>query len=231
MQVLTFPGRRDGGTGSAKTEEHNVLSTLHTPAVAAFYDEMAGAGGAIDPVREGGTTALQRRIKGIDLALLQCQECVAIPAVVLAPHRELVNVVDKVSGGRLDLEALGLASRIHDDTFLNESRSIVNGWVKEVQRVARLTETPFPDTATKNFRLRSVLGQPGIQVIVGLLKQANRYLATVALDTNTGLKDARETAEDVNGFLKGFPLMPCCQLPIFLLLLKHYGASVYIAGL
>jgi hypothetical protein len=36
--------------------------------------------------------------------------------------------------------------QVRDDAFLNGVQSVVNGWVKDVQRVTRLTETPFPDT-------------------------------------------------------------------------------------
>jgi len=55
-----------------------------------------------------------------------------------------------------------------DDNFLNAVQNVVNQWVKEIQRVTRLTETPFPDTAVEELNfwrsLEEALGKIELQV-------------------------------------------------------------------
>lgn len=49
-------------------------------------------------------------------------------------------------------------TQVRDDVFLNSVQSIVNQWVKDIQRVTRLTETPFPDTVLEEVSYVSYRG-------------------------------------------------------------------------
>ena len=64
---------------------------------------------------------LQRRITELEQALDRCQKRLEIPTVQFTAHPEVDAAANKlVEGGKMDLDALGLAKRIKDDSFLNQ---------------------------------------------------------------------------------------------------------------
>ncbi|KAG5186150.1 dynein heavy chain [Tribonema minus] len=246
LQVMTFPGSSSssatattaaaanaappsGGDGALLSALQQYTRFAFVPAVAsrAATGGISGGGsggGSGNGQSEGSLRALQQRVRDLDVALASAQRRVEIPSVALVPHRALEGAAAALAGGaRLDLDALGLTARAHDDAFLNTLQAsggtlTVGSWVKEIQRVTKLTvECPFPETALEEMGFwrsladallaaKDQLESPGVLVTVAVLKQANRFLATVALDTDTGLKDALEKTDDVNAFLKGFPI-------------------------
>ncbi|CAM9128550.1 unnamed protein product [Discosporangium mesarthrocarpum] len=246
MSVMTFPGvvvdegPASGGSGarggkgeftpknnspSPSTSSSSVFAVLQAyvthafaPAVRAYSSTTGG-----DDKHESGVSALQRRITELDQALDRCQKRLEIPTVRLTPHPELEAAVAKVvSGGKVDLERLGLGSRIQDDAFLNRVQAGVTVWVKDIQRLTRLANRSvhsFPESAAEEIHFWSSLGEalemtklelrsPGVEVTRALLNQGKRFLAVMALDTATGLKDAVDIAADTNAFLRTFPLEP-----------------------
>ena len=160
LQVITFPGRRSSNSSSAAAgaspNDQTVLSALQlytrhvfAPAVAQHSADSVSQG---DSKSEASSAALQRRVRELDLALAHCQKRLDIPAVALtAPASVAAAAAAVAAGASINLDELGLAARAQDDAFLNELQAVVNGWVKEVQRVTRLTDTPFPDTAVEEL--------------------------------------------------------------------------------
>ena len=53
--------------------------------------------------------------------------------------------------------------------------------------------------------VRSELDKPSVTLTVALLRSAKRFVATIALENNTGLVDATSHATDVANFLRGYP--------------------------
>jgi len=53
--------------------------------------------------------------------------------------------------------------------------------------------------------VRSELDKPSVTLTVALLRSAKRFVATIALDNNTGLVEATSHATDVANFLRGYP--------------------------
>jgi Dynein heavy chain, N-terminal region 1 len=159
LQVITFPGRRSSNSSAAagaSPNDQTVLSALQlytrhvfAPAVAQHSADSVSQG---DSKSEASSAALQRRVRELDLALAHCQKRLDIPAVALtAPASVAAAAAAVAAGASINLDELGLAARAQDDAFLNELQAVVNGWVKEVQRVTRLTDTPFPDTAVEEL--------------------------------------------------------------------------------
>ncbi|CAM9526710.1 unnamed protein product, partial [Phaeothamnion confervicola] len=237
LQVMTIPGARDaaGTTTVPERVPDNIFSTLQlyarysfTPLVQIYSTAAAtrgatGAGGGSGGNGEvdGGVLLLQRRLRELELALIQCQKRLEIPAVRLALQPEIAEAVrDVAEDGRVDIDQLGLAERVADDAFLNAVQALVNQWVKDIQRVVRLvSSTPFPGTTVEEVNFwaglaealaaaQAQLRSPGVRATVELLKRAKRFLATIALDTNTGLPDAVNAVADICAFLKPMPLAP-----------------------
>jgi len=186
-----------------------------------------------DSVTTRSLLTLQKKITELDLALAQCQKGLEIPAVTLAIHPDITRALAKAGSGaesegrysidvlRLDLDEVGLTEeRLRDDAFLNSLQSCVNGWVKDIQKVTRLTtETPFPETALDevNFwrgleealeKIERQLASPSVTLTMVVLKQARRMIAVAALDNNTGMASAEKVVGGIVAFLRDLPLHP-----------------------
>ncbi len=210
LQIINFPSI---GEGNGVFEILKVyIQCAFTPVTVATQLSGADKGAASGSLSE----ILTRRLKELELALSQCQKQLEIPSVHLQPHSVVVQALNNADEGvPLDIESLGLSNL--PDAMLNEIQAGVNEWVRDIRRLTQLTSLPFSGTTLEEVTFWHGLSEalhataeelesPGVVATVMLLKQAKRYLATVALDTNTGLKDALDETSDVNTFLKGFPI-------------------------
>jgi hypothetical protein len=133
--------------------------------------------------------------------------------------------------GVLDLDSSGLSSYLRDDTILNEVQSTVNHWIVQIRKVTTLpTTTPFPSSSSSGEdsdsssthadleevtfwlsleealrNIRSELDSPSVALTISLLKAAKRFVATVALENNTGLDAAMYHVTDITNFLRLYP--------------------------
>ena len=158
-----------------------------------------------------------------------------IPHIVLKPHAVIAAAASAASesgGGKkgLDLDSVGLSSYLHDDTFLNEVQSTVNHWIVQIRKVTTLpNSTPFPSSSGDEteqdsashadleevtfwlgleealHNIQSELDSPPVALTVSLLKAAKRFVATAALENNTGLDAAMFHVGDVANFLRSYP--------------------------
>ncbi len=212
LQIMNFPNI---GEGNGVFEILQVyIQCAFTPVTVAAQLAAGADKGAAAPGSSG--EVLMRRLKELELALRQCQKQLEIPSVHLQPHPEVVRALSHADEGvSLDIEAIGLSNL--PDGLLNEIQAGINDWVRDIRRLTQLTSLPFSGTALEEVTFWHGLGEalqataeelesPGVIATVMLLKQAKRYLATVALDTNTGLKDALDVASDMNTFLRGFTI-------------------------
>ena len=172
---------------------------------------------------------LEDKLRELDVALGQCRRTVLgrIPHVILKPHPIIVEAATKLdSSGKMDLDAVGLTDYLQDDTFLNEVQTSVNHWIVQIRKVTVLPgSTPFPsgdsaeteshadleevsfwmglEESLKNIRLE--LSKPAVLLTISLLKAAKRFVATIALENNTGLDGAESHVTDVSNFLRQYP--------------------------
>jgi dynein heavy chain 1 len=165
---------------------------------------------------------LQDKIRQLDVALGQYRRSAfsQIPSITLQVHPLLEEVSKK---GTTDLDALGLADKLEDDDFLNEVQSGVTQWIVQIRKVTTLSSTtPFPslessqapDTEEVSFwtqleaalqHVQQELKKPGVELTLNLLKAAKRFLATIALDNNSGLEGSLAHTLDVCHFLRNYP--------------------------
>ncbi len=215
LQIMNFPNIGDGN-GVFEILQVYIQCAFTPVTVAAQLAAGADNKGAAAASSGSSGEVLTRRLKELELALSQCQKQLKIPSVHLQPHPEVVRALSHADEGvSLDIEAIGLSNL--PDGLLNEIQAGINDWVRDIRQLTQLTSLPFSGTALEEVAFWHGLGEalqatteelesPGVTATVMLLKQAKRYLATVALDTNTGLKDALDVASDINTFLRGFPI-------------------------
>lgn len=161
---------------------------------------------------------LQSKIRELDLTLSRARQSSlhSIPQVFLQTH-PLLQSVEVPSNSKIDLEALGLARYVTDDTFLNEVQAKVNTWISLIRKVTTL---PTSHTFSQNDleevsywanlhaalqHIREELAKPSTVLTLNLLKSAKRFVTTIALENNTGLDSAEAIVNDVHNFLKGYP--------------------------
>lgn len=175
---------------------------------------------------------LEDKIRELDVALGQCRRSTLgqIPHVVLSVHPNITAAVAKIPpSGKIDMAELGLAEKIDDDAFLNEVQAGVSLWIGQIRKVTMLpATTPFPsgsdeetevnadleevsfwtelEVALKN--IRGELSKPEVVLTLAMLKEAKRFLATIALENNSGLDAAEAHTTDVANYLKTYPIEP-----------------------
>ena len=173
-------------------------------------------------------TGLEDKLRELDVALGQCRRSALsqIPQVRLLVHPVIEKVAKQAEGSGkalTDLEGLGLGDKLHDDDFLNEIQSGVSQWIVQIRKVTVLpTITAFPsvdssssaDLEEVSFWLQleealqgipDELRRPEVEITLNLLKAAKRFLATIALDNNTGLEQALSHTQDIAHYVRQYP--------------------------
>ena len=174
------------------------------------------------------TALLQDKIRELDVAIHQSQRSARLPTVTLSVDATLAKVVE--SSGQteftnVDWSKLGLEGKLGDDEFLNQLQSGVSAWIGQIRKLTVLPRTtPFPmiseagsgaDLEEMAFwnqlndelhRVKAQLKSPGVELTLAMLREAKRFVATLALQTNTGLDSATAYARDVEHFLKPYPV-------------------------
>lgn len=171
--------------------------------------------GLIPTIQSLDQPELTEKARALDLALQQSSRSAKIPHVVLQIHPTIQEAAPKYAN-KLDWDHLGLSACLENDELLNELQSNVSSWISQIQSLSALRETEFDGQHELVFwsQLKEELdsvqahleSSPGVLITVGLLREAKRFVATVALENNTGLADAQTYAQDVNTFLQGFPV-------------------------
>eukprot|EP00899_Mesostigma_viride_P003254 jgi/Mesvir1/1292/Mv03759-RA.1 len=194
---------------------HSSITPYFQSYTTSVHKKFAGEGTAKD--RRLGIPSTRRKLEELDVSLRQCQDNVEIPRVVLAvdPDIKAIAAKCKAQGVRLRVEDLGeMASDPH---FLNSLQKGLNRWILEIQKVTRLQRDASSGTALQELSfwgglehalgaIEQQLNTPEIELTLAILKQARRFHATKAFETETGLREARERVSVVNHLVKDFPI-------------------------
>jgi dynein heavy chain 1 len=173
---------------------------------------------------------LQDKIRELNVAIGQSQRSAKLPSVTLHVEPKLLQAVSsstKVDKTNVDWSALGLSKELQDDDFLNTLQSGVGSWITEIRKLTVLPKsTPFPmvvdSTDSKELadleeiafwnqlseelhKVQEQLSSPGVEVTLAMLRETKRFVATLALQNNTGLEQAVSYTQDVQHFLKTYP--------------------------
>jgi len=180
-------------------------------------------------VDEENAGLLGDKIRQLDVALQQTTRSTRLPHVELAVHPDLKPAAARRQnsvGQAVDWEELGLASKLQDDGFLNTLQTGVSQWIVQIRTITVLPKTtplvvePPSESAAAaeevafwtqlHSELLSIQQQlksdPGVDLTASMLREAKRFVATLALENNTGLEQAITVTTDVNSFIKSFPL-------------------------
>jgi dynein heavy chain 1 len=134
-------------------------------------------------------------------------------------HPEIKAAAEKVRSGaaKLDMEELGLSTKLQDDTFLNHIQRNTQQWIKEIHKVTVLTKEPSRGTALQeiNFwgslegalnKIQEQLHSEEIKITLAVLKQAKRFLVTVTFEADHGLAPAMELVSNCMSLMRDFPI-------------------------
>eukprot|EP00934_Nitzschia_sp_Nitz4_P009291 Nitzschia sp. Nitz4//scaffold6_size259037//29898//42524//NITZ4_001045-RA/size259037-augustus-gene-0.315-mRNA-1//-1//CDS//3329556806//9281//frame0 len=220
LQPTVLPADETSGSEDeedAATSQSTVLSALQQYTRHLFLPAVK---------KSNETTVLQDKIRELDVAIGQSQRSARLPHIQLQVD-PLIEEVSKnlKSTNNLDWQALGLADKLTDDDVLNRLQSGVSQWITQIRKLTVLPKsTPFPMIAEEtnadleeiafwsqlHQELQSIqtqLSSPGVEVTLALLREAKRFVATLALENNTGLEQAIGFTQDVEHFLKPYPIV------------------------
>lgn len=94
----------------------------------------------------------KKKIAELELSLLHLQQNIEIPEISLNIHPVVQRAIDECreEGRRVTVDALE-GSYFSDSTFLNKLQGDVNGWIKEIQKVTKLSRDPASGTAIQEI--------------------------------------------------------------------------------
>lgn len=226
MQCVTLqPTMVAAEESSGSEDEEETLGTSQATLLQAL--QMYTRHLFLPAVKQGtDTTVLQDKIRELDVAIGQSQRSARLPHVQLPVDPVIDQVASTLqSTNNLDWQALGLADKLTDDDTLNRLQSGVSQWITQIRKLTVLPKTtPFPMIAEEtnadleeiafwsqlHQELQSIqqqLTSPGVEVTLALLREAKRFVATLALENNTGLEQAVSYTQDVEHFLKSYPVV------------------------
>ena len=135
---------------------------------------------------------------------MHLQQNIEIPELFLTLHPAIQAVIDEAAlkNTRPTLDMIP-QEYLGDTSFLNNLQSIVNGWVKSIQSITKMSRHTESGTATQeiNFwlsmetaleKIDEQLRGDGVQLTLDVLKKAKRFLATVSFIADTGLREATD---------------------------------------
>lgn len=194
----------------------------------------SGGGGVEQqqPMDDALLDAVVGKVRELDLALAASSRSARLPHVVLSVHDRILRASsNSISGGSMDWDALGLADCLGDDAFLNTIQAGVSHWIGQIRKI---TSLPHSVMATAAFwtdassdsshaaaaeevvfwtqlssELQSIQEQlqaPGVEITLAMLRETKRFVATLALENDTGLEQAVTFTLDVTNFIKPYPL-------------------------
>ncbi|OZJ04271.1 hypothetical protein BZG36_02479 [Bifiguratus adelaidae] len=225
LQFINLPGLAGANEGGVSSPYEALHSYIHL-AVSPYFEAYIGSKAIKNvDVQKGktednkmGIPMAKRKIAELELSLLHLQQNVEIPDVALTIHPVVQRAVDKcqAEGRRATVDDIDPAL-LTDSGLLNRLQNDVKSWVKEIQKVTKLSRDPASGTATQeiNFwlsmekaleQIDEQLRSDSIVLTMDILRHAKRFHATVSFIADTGLKEANEKVHKYNQLMRDFPL-------------------------
>ena len=165
-----------------------------------------------------GIPITKKRMAELELSLSHLQQNIEIPELILPLHPIVQSALDDAENRKLRPTVEFIPpSVVQDSTFLNSVQSTVNGWIKAIQTITKMSRDPASGTATQEINfwlsmesaLEGIEGQlagDGVRLTLEVLRTAKRFQATVSFSADTGLKEATEKVQKYNQLMRDFPL-------------------------
>jgi dynein heavy chain 1 len=230
VQIINLPGvatlnSTANGQGGTSVSPFEILHSVVHLALAPYFDAYTktqqttnGVRGRSDVEAKTGIPVTKKRIAELELSLLHLQQNIEIPDLILPLHPMIQNALDEAAARNIKPSAeLIPQALLTDSTFLNNLQSIVNGWIKSIQTITKMSRDANSGTATQeiNFWLsmesalegiEAQLRGEGVALTMEILRTAKRFQATVSFTADTGLKEATEKVQKYNQLMRDFPL-------------------------
>lgn len=230
IQIINLPGTaslNNTGNGQAGTSvsPFEILHSVVHLALAPYFDAYTrtqqttnGTRGRSEVEAKTGIPVTKKRITELELSLLHLQQNIEIPDLILPFHPMVQNALDEAAARNIKPTVeLIPAELLQDSAFLNNLQSNVNGWIKSIQAVTKMSRDPESGTATQeiNFwlsmestleKIELQLRSEGVTLTLDILRTAKRFQATVSFAADTGLKEAMEKVQKYNQLMRDFPL-------------------------
>jgi dynein heavy chain 1, cytosolic len=229
IQIMNLPGlaslsNPSGGAGASVSPFEILHSIVHS-ALAPYFDQhtknqqsVNGSRGRADVEAKTGIPVTKKRIAELELSLLHLQQNIEIPELSLPLHPLVQNAVSEAAARNMKptIEYIH-PPLLQDSTFLNNLQSTVNGWIKSIQAITKMSRDPANGAATQEINfwlsmesaLEGIEGQlrsDGVQLTLEILRHAKRFQATVSFSADTGLKEATDLVQKYNQLMRDFPL-------------------------
>jgi dynein heavy chain 1, cytosolic len=164
--------------------------------------------------------SLSSKIRELTVALEASSRSTRLPHVSLGTDVRIQAAAGKLKGDtKIDWQVLGLSDCLEDDTYLNSLQTGVSQWIVQIRKVTVLPKTtPFVDgnaveelafwtqLQSELHSIQQQLQEPTVTLQLALLRETKRFVATLALENNTGIEQAVAITSDVVNFLQGYPL-------------------------
>lgn len=176
-------------------------------------EKEAKAGGALN--------AIGQKLADLEVSLFNVKQNVQIEEVLLEFHPDIADAGRKAKQANRTLRPEDIGEKSKETEFLNAIQGGVNNWIKNIQKVTKLerieTMPQSGDTIGEvKFWLELEgelthidvqLHSPEAECTLNTLKQAKRFHATVAFDSDTiGLRKAIEKVQNYKPLMKEFPI-------------------------
>ncbi|RUS15357.1 dynein heavy chain, N-terminal region 1-domain-containing protein, partial [Endogone sp. FLAS-F59071] len=211
LQCMPLPGAPIAGEPGAVSPYEALHSYIHL-AVSPYFNAYVSSKGGNQQEMTGkknednkmGIPMAKKKIAELELSLLHLQQNVEIPEISLNIHPFVQRAVEKCreQSKRVTVDAVD-PQVLSDSAVLNKLQGDVNGWIKEIQKVTKLSRDPTTGTAIQevNFwlsmeraleKIDEQLRSDQIMLTLDILKHAKRFHATVGFIADTGLKESTE---------------------------------------
>lgn len=230
VQIINLPGAAQlnntaNGQAGASVSPFEVLHSVLHLALAPYFDAITKTSHASNGVRgrsdvdgKTGIPVTKKRIAELELALLHLQQNIEIPDLILPLHPMIQNALEEAAAQHVKPSPEFVpANLLQDSTFLNNMQSIVNGWIKSIQTITKMSRDPASGTATQEIQfwlsmesalegIGQQLQSEGVALTMEILRTAKRFQATVSFTADTGLKEAMEKVQKYNQLMRDFPM-------------------------
>ena len=228
INVVNMPGVaafNDTGQGQPAGSPFEFLHSFLHNAMAPYFDAYArtrDSGGAgkswYDSDSKTGIPGTKKRIAELEMSLLHLQQSIDIPIVQLHLHPVVQEVLQEAKAeGRTPSVQMLPQGVLDNDNTLNGIQNNVNGWIRAIQALTKLTRESECGSAAQEIdfwlsmeaalkRVADDLLTEGIQLTLNILKQAKRHQAFLSFSTDTGLEGGLETVRSYNQLMRDFPL-------------------------
>ena len=204
--------------GSKMPSDASLISNRAMSATSSAVEPTSnGMNGGPSSAGDQATSLMEKKIAEVEMGFLHLQQNIEIPEINLIIHPIILQMIKKCQEENRKPRVDDFASKVEDANFLNQLQAGVSRWIREIKKVTKLDRDPSTGTALQEISFwlnleralnRILEKRESIEVTLTLdiLRYGKRFIATVSFDSDTGLKEAIETAKDYNVLMKDFPL-------------------------